>query len=219
MTYSMWQASTGCSSTWTPNAGSATACARLRSGLRSPLRASRQRRCSIRPVASIPPSYRTPRGLSDDLRSLLAQASTASLGTINPDGSPQMTVVQFSLGESDRVFIPTNQTTRKVSNVIDRPDVTALVDLGFGWISCTGQARIVHGAEAADLNRGVYERLLTEEGLATIGRFLEAHEDCTIEITPTKWLSWQSDVMVGWFEEHGIDPGDPARWMRDLTER
>ncbi|MEM9610833.1 MAG: pyridoxamine 5'-phosphate oxidase family protein [Actinomycetota bacterium] len=169
-------------------------------------------------MASIPETYRTPHGLGDELRDLLGQATTASLGTINPDGVPQMTVVQFSLGESDRVHIPTNRATRKVSNIIDRPDVTALVDVGFGWVSCTGHARIIDGSEAADLNRAVYERLLSDEGLGTIGRFLEAHEDVTIEITPTKWLSWQGEVMFGWFEEHGIDPGNPANWMRDLAE-
>ena len=170
-------------------------------------------------MTSIPHTYRTPHGLSDDLRSLLAHEGTAALGTINADGSPQMTVVQFSLGEGDRVYIPTVRTTRKVKNVIDRPEVTALVDVGFGWVSCTGSARVIEGAEAADLNRGVYERLLTEEGLATIGRFLEAHEDCALEITPTKWLSWQGEVMFGWFEEHGIDPGDPGQWMRDLADQ
>ncbi|MEM7286232.1 MAG: pyridoxamine 5'-phosphate oxidase family protein [Actinomycetota bacterium] len=168
-------------------------------------------------MAAIPQPYRTPRGLDDDLRSLLMREGTADLGTVNPDGSPQMTVVQFSLGDEDRMYIPTNGATRKVRNVLERPQATALVDLGFGWVSCTGQARVVQGEEAADLNRAVYERLLTEAGLATIGRFLEAHEESTIEITPTKWLSWQSDVMVGWFEDHGIDPGDPGEWMRDLS--
>ena len=170
-------------------------------------------------MTSIPHTYRTPHGLSDDLRGLLAREGTATLATVNPDGSPQTTVVQFSLGEDDRVYIPTVRTTRKVKNAIDRPDVTAIVDVGFGWVSCTGRARIIEGAEAADLNRGVYERLLTEEGMATIGRFLEAHEDCTLEITPTKWLSWLTDVMLGWFEENGIDPGDPGQWMRDLTDQ
>lgn len=169
-------------------------------------------------MGSIPRTYRTPHGLSDELRELLAHEGTAALSTSNPDGSPQMTVVQFSLGESDQVYIPTVRTTRKVKNIVDRPDVTALVDVGFGWVSCSGPARIIGGTEAADLNRAVYERLLTDEGLATIGRFLEAHEDTTIEITPAKWMSWQGEVMFGWFEEHGIDPGDPAQWMKDFTQ-
>jgi hypothetical protein len=146
----------------------------------------------------------------------MAHAKVA-LGTINPDGSPQMTVVLFSLGDSDRMYVPTNRATRKVKNVIDRPDVTALVDVGFGWVSCTGRAQIIDGAEAAALNRRVYERVLTDAGLVTLGRFLEAHEDSTIEITPTKWLSWQGAGIFPWFKEQGIDPGNPGEWMRDLT--
>ena len=169
-------------------------------------------------MAPIPPTYRTPHGLNDALRGFLAQQGTASLGTINPDGSPQMTLVQFSLAESDQVHIPTIHSTRKVKNIVERPEVTVLVDVGFGWVSCTGPARIVHGSEAAGLNRGVYERLLSDEGLATIGRFLEAHEDCTIEVAPTKWLSWHGEVMFEWFAEHGVDPGDPTQWMKDLSE-
>ena len=170
-------------------------------------------------MASIPDGYRTPHGLSDDLRTLLMQKGMVTLGTINPDGSPQMTVVQFSLDESDRMHIPTIRSTRKVRNIIDRPAVTALAEVGFGWVSCTGRARLIEGSEATDINRGVYERLLTEAGLATMGRFLAAHEDSTIEITPAKWLSWQGIGMFPWFKEQGIDPGDPAAWARDLTER
>jgi hypothetical protein len=68
----------------------------------------------------------------------------------------------------------------------DHPDVTALVDLEPGWVSCMGHARMVEGSEAADLNHTVYDSILTEGGRATIGRFLEAHEDTTIEITPSK---------------------------------
>lgn len=170
-------------------------------------------------MPSIPDSYRTPQGLTDDLRRLLVRKSSVALGTINPDGSPHMTLLLFSLGESDRMYLPTPRTTRKVKNILDRPEVTALVDLESGWVSCTGRARIVEGAEAADLNRTVYDRILTETGRATIGGFLEAHEDAAIEITPTKWLSWQMDPIFDWFEEHGIDPGNPREWMAEDSSR
>jgi hypothetical protein len=142
-----------------------------------------------------------------------------TLGTINPDGSPHLTLLQFSLDESDRMYLPTNRATRKVKNLHAHPEVTALVDFEGGWVSCTGSARLIEGAEAMDLNRRVYERILTEAGLATIGRSLEAHEDSTIEITPTKWLSWQMTGIFKWFKEQGIDPGDPSEWTKDLTQQ
>lgn len=170
-------------------------------------------------MAAVHDGFRTPHGLTDDLRRLLVQKRLVSLGTINPDGSPHVTLLQFSLDESDRMHLPTPRTTRKVKNILERPDVTALVDLGGGWVSCTGPARIIHGAEAADLNRRVYEHILTEAGMTTIGRYLEAAEDATIEITPTKWLSWQMGPIFEWFAEQGIDPGNPARWTKDLAQQ
>ena len=169
-------------------------------------------------MPSIPDSYRTPHGLSSDLRALVNQKSSVALGTINPDGSPHMTLLLFLLDETDRMLLAAPRTTRKVRNIIDRPEVTALVDIDGGWVSCTGQARIVEGAEAAEINRRMRERVLTDAGLATLGRFLEAHEDVTIEITPTKWLSWQMDPIFGWFEDEGIDLTDhDGDWMADLT--
>jgi general stress protein 26 len=80
-------------------------------------------------MSAIPDGLRTPHGLSDDLRGLLTRKGTAVLGTINPDGSPHLTMLQFSLDESDRMYLPTNRTTRKVKNILDRPEVTALVHL------------------------------------------------------------------------------------------
>ena len=130
-----------------------------------------------------------------------------------------MTLLLFSLGEGDHMYLPTPRTTRKVKNILARPTVTALVTIEGGWASCTGSAWIVEGEAAADLNRGVRERLFNETGLATMGRFLAAHEDTTIEITPTKWLSWTMDPVLPWFADNGIDLAeDDGPWMRDLTK-
>ncbi len=169
-------------------------------------------------MSSIPNEYQTPHGLDADIRQLVLEKGSVTLGTINPDGSPHMTLLLFSLDEHDRLYLPTPRTTRKVKNILDRPTVTALVTIEGGWASCTGQARIVEGTEAADLNLGVRERLFTETGLATMGRFLETHEDATIEITPAKWLSWTIDPIFPWFDDNGIDLDDfEGAWMKDLT--
>ena len=169
-------------------------------------------------MSSIPNEYKTPLGLTSDIRQLVIEKSSVTLGTINPDGSPHMTLLLFSLDNDDRMHLPTPRTTRKVKNILERPTVTALVTIDGGWASCTGQARIVDGEDAADLNRSVRERLFTETGLATMGRFLAAHEDTTIEITPTKWLSWTMDPIFSWFEDNGINLDDfEGAWMKDLA--
>lgn len=167
---------------------------------------------------SIPTTYKTPHGLGDDLRDLINQERSLVLGTINPDGSPHMTLVLFSLVDEDRVHIPTPHSTRKIKNIRDRPTVTALWTIGDGWVSCTGTAAVVEGDEAEANNAAVRDRLLTESGQQTMGKFLAAHEDTTIEITPTKWLSWQFEPILGWFDEQGIDLADfPGPSMKDLS--
>ncbi|MCB1247209.1 MAG: pyridoxamine 5'-phosphate oxidase family protein [Acidimicrobiia bacterium] len=165
----------------------------------------------------IPPTYRTPHGLSDQLRTLIVGERSLVLGTINPDGSPHLTMVLFSLVDGDKVHIPTPHSTRKIKNIQDRPTVTALWTAGDGWVSCTGTATVVEGPNAQHHNAAVRDRLLTESGHATLGRFLAAHEDTTIEITPTTWLSWQFEPIVSWFDENGIDLDEhPGPSMKDL---
>lgn len=169
-------------------------------------------------MAPIPNQYKTPHGLSSDIRQFVLEKGSVTLGTINPDGSPHMTLLLFSLDDEDRMYLPTPRTTRKAKNILERPTVTALVTIDGGWASCTGQARVVYGDEAAALNLGVRKRLFTETGHASLGRFLEAHEDATIEITPTKWLSWTMDPIFAWFDDNEIDLDDhEGAWMKDLT--
>lgn len=51
-----------------------------------------------------------------------------------------------------------------------------------------------------------------------MGRFLQFHEDTTIEITPSKWLSWTKGGIIQWIESQGINLEDhPGAWMKDLT--
>ncbi|MGB7859546.1 MAG: pyridoxamine 5'-phosphate oxidase family protein [Acidimicrobiia bacterium] len=169
-------------------------------------------------MTPIPETYKTPHGLTDDLRAALLERSSVTLGTTNPDGSPHLTVVLFSLDDEGRVQIPTPRTTRKIKNIRANPLVSALGLLTDGWVACTGTARLVDGNEAAQINRGVRERLFTEAGLATMGVFLEAHEDVTIEIEPTKWLSYSTDPIDGWIEAQGIDASAfDGPWMRNLS--
>ena len=173
-------------------------------------------------MAEIPPVYRTPRGLSDDLRRRLSAEGNCVLGTVDPDGSPHLTEVLFSLGEDDHVSVPTPHSTRKVANVVARPVATFFVSLqGGGWVSCTGPASVVTGEAAARTNEGIRHRLLTEAGLATIGLVLAAYEDTTIEIVPTRWLSWSSDEIRPRIEALGgdVEAHPPDTWFKDLSAR
>jgi hypothetical protein len=51
-----------------------------------------------------------------------------------------------------------------------------------------------------------------------MGRFLEAHEDATIEIAPSKWLSWTMDPFFPWFDDNGIDVNEfEGAWKKNLA--
>ncbi|MFZ0012569.1 MAG: pyridoxamine 5'-phosphate oxidase family protein [Acidimicrobiia bacterium] len=166
---------------------------------------------------AIPETYRTPHGLSDQLREEVSAVARLTLGTINPDGSPHLTFVLYSWDDSDRLLVPTPHTTRKIKNVRERGSVTALIGVASGWVSCYGAAEVIEGAMAQELNQSVRERLLTERGMASMGVFLAAHEDSTIRVTPRKWLSWSHDVIDPWMEANGIDTSDQDEWWKDLT--
>lgn len=152
-------------------------------------------------MPSIPPGYRTPPGLTDELRSAAQDEVYAVLGTVGPDGAPHLTRVLFGLDEHDRVLVPTPASTRKIKNIEVRPLVSLIINIGNGWLSCTGPATVVTGGEAMDNNDRVWEHIFGSEPHETV-RFLRAHEDSSIVITPTKWLSWSTGSMDAWYDEH-----------------
>jgi hypothetical protein len=52
-----------------------------------------------------------------------------------------------------------------------------------------------------------------------MGRLLAAHEDNTIVVTPTKWLSWKSDAVIPAITALGgdVESHPPDTWFKDLT--
>lgn len=171
-------------------------------------------------MSEIPPPYRTPHGLDDAVRSQILARSNAVLATINPDGSPHLTELLFYLDDEDRILLPTPKTTKKVRNVLARPTVTVFISVESGWASCTGTGRVITGDEAERLNGLNRERLLTEAGMVTMGLLLAAYEDTTIEITPTRWIAWNDDLVLDTIASLGgdIEAHPPTTWWKDLSK-
>ncbi len=166
----------------------------------------------------IHPVYRTPHGLTDEIRARLATQENAILATRNPDGGPHLTELLFLLDEDDRILLPTPHNTRKVNNVRARPIATVFFYDQPGWTSCTGTVTVLEGKEAAEADRRNRDRLLTEQGHKTIGLLLAEQEDTTIVVTPTRWLSWSSEALVPGIIELGgdVESNPPDTWFRDL---
>ncbi len=162
--------------------------------------------------------YRTPTGLTDELRGQLRAEGNCILGTINDDGSPHLTELLYMLDEQDRPLLPTPHTTRKYKNLIARPTATFFVSFekASGWVSCTGSVELVTGDEAQRLNQSIRDHLLTDAGHATIGKLLGAHEDTTIVINPARWISWNGSGLVDRIIELGgdVDTHPPETWFR-----
>ena len=152
-------------------------------------------------MSAIPDGYRTPAGLTPELREKATGESHAVLGTVNPDGSPHLTRVLYGITDDNRVLVPTPSTTRKIKNITKQPLVSLIIYIDNDWVSCTGPATVVDGDAAMANNEQVWAGIFGSEPHETV-RFLRAHEDRSIVITPTKWLSWSTDFMDAWFEKN-----------------
>jgi len=163
--------------------------------------------------------YRTPSGLTDELRTLLREDGNCVLGTLNDDGSPHLTELLYMLDDQDRPLLPTPHTTRKYKNLLARPVATFFVSFekASGWVSCTGPVDLATGDEAQRLNQEIRDHLLTDAGHATIGRILAAQEDTTIIINPQRWLSWSGGGLIDSITDLGGDvvAHPPGTWFRD----
>jgi hypothetical protein len=169
---------------------------------------------------AIHPTYRTPHGLTEEMRGHLARQGNVVLATINEDGSPHLTELLFLLDEQDRIQMPTPHNTRKYKNLQERPVASVFFYDQPGWISATGSVELWVGAEAAAANQRNRDRLLTEAGHATIGLLLASEEDTTIVLTPSSWLSWNSSTVAAAVSELGgdIEAHPPETWFRDLHD-
>lgn len=168
---------------------------------------------------AIDPAYRTPKGLTDEMRDHLARQGNVVLATINDDGSPHLTELLFLLDPDDRVQMPTPHTTRKYKNLEKRPIASVFFYDQPGWISATGPVELWTGDRAAEANQANRDRLLTPAGHETVGRLLEANEDTTIVLTPERWLSWNGAAMMPAITELGgdLEAHPPETWFRDLV--
>lgn len=167
---------------------------------------------------SIHPTYRTPHGLTDEMRRHLSREGNVILATLNDDGTPHLTELLFLLDDQDRVQMPTPHNTRKFKNLSKRPVATVFFYDQPGWISAAGSVELWTGERAAEANRANRERLLTEAGHQTIGLLLADQEDTTIVLTPDRWLSWTGDSLREAITELGgdIEAHPPATWFKDL---
>jgi len=163
-------------------------------------------------------TYRTPHGLTNQMRDHLSREGNVVLATINDDGTPHVTELLFLLDDHDRVQMPTPHNTRKYKNLQKRPMATVFFYDQPGWISATGSVELWTGEKAAVANQANRDRLLTDAGHETIGRLLADQEDTTIVLSADRWLSWVGDGMIEAIQNLGgdVDAHPRDTWFKDL---
>ncbi|HEX9634464.1 MAG TPA: pyridoxamine 5'-phosphate oxidase family protein [Candidatus Limnocylindria bacterium] len=142
--------------------------------------------------------YRT-HPTADEIADVLQHREIATLGTLNGDGSVHLTYVIF-LHEDGRLYLETSSVTRKARNALRRGHASLLVQgrASSGrtlMVSAEGQARVIDGEQAHEINHRIRAKYVKPEELAGIDRAYGRFDDVAIEITPTRWRSWTNEVL------------------------
>ena len=159
--------------------------------------------------------------LTDSMREFLNGRRYATLATLNEDGSIHLTPVWY-LFEDERFFAETAGSSRKVRNILARPQASILVDsrrkLGSeGWVGASGTAEIIRGERSQEINAKILKRYVTKAALEDprVGPVFAAAGEVTISVTPHSWQSWElkslDDQYFG-----GILGQTPEKWFLPL---
>lgn len=155
---------------------------------------------------------------SDAVRELLGLRLTATLGTINDDGTPLLTPIWY-LYEAGRLYLPTGSGSRKVRNIKARPTISTLIDQRrperHRWASATGRAEILSGEASLEINARVRARYVSAAGEATYGQLIAAYDDVTLVVTPDRWRSWNPTALDRLAAEHGLSEDQLATWFEE----
>ena len=130
----------------------------------------------------------------EEIAEVLGQRLTATVGTLNADGSVHLAYVIF-LHEAGRLYLETSSVTRKARNARRSGAASLLVQgrasSGRGlMVAAEGVARVVEGPEAQEVNRRLRAKYLKPEVLDAIDRVWGPLDDVAVEITPDRWRSW-----------------------------
>lgn len=105
--------------------------------------------------------------LTDAVRAFLQEKRFAVLATINPDGSPQQTIMWYEL-QGDEILMNTRDGRVKSGNFRRDPRASICVEDGYRGVTIQGTARLVEDPQTAqaDIRRLAVLNHGPEEGNA-----------------------------------------------------
>jgi len=80
--------------------------------------------------------------LSEAARAFLAERRFATLATINPDGTPQQTVMWYEL-RGDHVVMNTARRRKKDQNMLHDPRISICVEDEYRYVAIAGVAELI----------------------------------------------------------------------------
>ncbi len=131
--------------------------------------------------------------MAETMEEFLARRHIAALGTHNKSGSIQLSAVWY-LHDDGSIYVPTSAATVKGRNVRERPAASVLIDSrepggAVKTASGAGPAEALGGAEAAAMNRRVFDRYMSADAMAdpSCGGDLIENDTVCIRVTPERW--------------------------------
>ena len=137
----------------------------------------------------------------EEIEEVLSKRLTATIGTLNDDGSIHLAYVIF-LYEDGRFFCETASVTRKARNVKRRSTASFLLqgEASSGrtiMAENEGTARLIEGEEARSINRRLRAKYITETALDRVDQAWNEFDDVAIEIMPgPRWRSWCGEIFT-----------------------
>lgn len=138
---------------------------------------------------------------AEEIEDVLGKRLTATIGTLNDDGSIHLAYVIF-LYEGGRFYCETASVTRKARNVRARPTASSIVQGGASsgrriMAENEGAARLLEGEEARQVNRRLRAKHISAEALDRVDDAWNEFDDVAIEITPgPRWRSWCGEMFA-----------------------
>jgi hypothetical protein len=108
-----------------------------------------------------------------------------------------MTSVWY-LHKDEHLYVGTNSKSKKARNILARPRAGIIIDSRRSAHECGastyGQVRIIDGDASRKLNAEIRERYLSKAGIEDpkVGPVFAAIDDITLEITPGRWIWWDT---------------------------
>jgi PPOX class probable F420-dependent enzyme len=101
------------------------------------------------------------RALSEKARALLQERRFAILGTINKDGSPQLTTMWYLL-DGDVILMNTKAGRTKERNMRRDPRISVCIEDGYSYVTISGTVEMVDDPQVAQ--RDIYRLAVRYNG-------------------------------------------------------